>query len=402
MSNRLTPAAARAARPGDVLHDHEVTGLQLRCTATKSAWYLYYRTRAGTERRPRLGDFPAMSLSAARAAAQRIKEEVAAGRDPSAGWQASREAPTMADLCERYMTEWAAARKAPKSAAEDAKAIRLHVLPGLGRMRVADVTLSDVEKFLTDVRKRRYVSAAHKARYGAGEAPAASNRVRALLGKMFALASTRYGMRPDNPVRGALRAREVKRRRIMAPDELRAVALALRDALDATPVQATALVAMMLTGARVGEIRGALRSQWRGASLVLDEHKTASAIGQKIIPLPAEVVSLFEALDERQRFAPDDAMFAGVDVRRVWRRIREQSGCPDLQMRDLRKAFASYALAAGKSLDQIGDVYGHTDPRTTAGYAWLLQDSRQKLVADVADAMLSIAQVRLIDKKPGG
>lgn len=395
----LTPAAARAAMPGDILRDHEVTGLHLRCTRTKKAWYLYYRTRAGDERRPRLGDFPELTLSAAREAAKALKQSVALGNDPAASWAEKRAAATVSELCDLYLSDWAPEHKKPRSVQEDRWLIEGSVKPGLGARRVMDLEAADIEEFLRDVQRRKYVSAERKKQDGKRTAPGARNRTRALLSRLMQLALDRYKMLPkgaENPVAGTAKAKEAGRRRLMTPTELQAVVAQLRALFEEKPRHVAAIMAMLLTGARVGEIRRARRRHWQGAALVLDDHKTDRHIGDKIVPLPPDIVALLEGLDAREPWAPNDLLFGGCDIRRVWRAVRVGAGCPDLQMRDLRRAFASYALTAGKSLDQIGDVFGHTDTQTTRGYSWLLQDSRQALVSEVAGAMLQIA-----DRKPG-
>ena len=403
---RLTPATARAAQPGDILNDHEVAGLHLRVTKTKAAWYLAYRTRDGVRRHPKLGNHPEMSLSAAREAAKAIKQQVAVGGDPSGDWQAKRDAPTVAELCERYLTQWAPLNKAASSVREDRLLIAAHVLPGLGKWRVADVTTDACDRFLADVMARKYVKP-RKARGGKDgrgavarpvktTAPGARNRVRALLSKMMTLASTRWGMRADNPVRGTDLATEPGRRRVLAPHELEAVLRELRALAADKPRHAAGLLLMVLTGARVGEIAGATWAQYQPPALVLTEHKTKRAIGTKSVPLPAAALVVLDRL--RADYGSEGRIFADCDLRREWDALRVRAGVPDVTRRDLRKTWASYALMSGKTLEMTGRIFGHTSTHTTHGYSWMLEEAKSEAVNDVAATMLRIGKVEPLDK----
>lgn len=63
---RLTESDIRRSRPGDVLRDDVIPGLQLRAFPTRKTFYLYYRTTAGRERRRRLGTAGALTVVDAR------------------------------------------------------------------------------------------------------------------------------------------------------------------------------------------------------------------------------------------------------------------------------------------------------------------------------------------------
>lgn len=381
---KLTPATARDTPAPAILRDHEVAGLQLRIRPAGRGWFLYYRTRAGLERRPKLGDFPEMSLARAREVARDLKEQIARGEDPSQRWAEQRAAPTVAELCDRYLSEWAPRHKAPQSVDEDRKLIDAHVKPGLGSARVADVDKPAVERFLDDVKSRRYTRQSG----GRGTAPGAANHTRALLSKMFNLAETDYRWRSPadgNPVRGTVKFHMQKRRRKAEPPELKAVMVEIDKLTTEYPGHAAALVCLFTTGLRPGEVLGATWADFDGSRLVFRKHKTSRYIGDKIVPLPPAV------LDRLAKLPRGDRLFGRIDLRWTWERIRQAAGCPDLQMRDARRTFASYALSAGLTLDQIGDLFGHTTTATTRGYSWMLQGARENVAERAAEKILAEA-----------
>src|SRR5512132_4193420 len=91
------PAPERDSR---VTFDDAVKGFGIRVTAAGSrAFVVYYRRKAdGRQRRVTIGSFPDWTTAAAREEAKRIKREVDSGADPVGEQQATRIAPTIADL----------------------------------------------------------------------------------------------------------------------------------------------------------------------------------------------------------------------------------------------------------------------------------------------------------------
>src|SRR6185312_6929546 len=142
----LTNAAIKNAAAGDVLRDDKVRGLHLRATAGGKAFYLYYRTRAGQERRPKLGSYPTLQLDAAREIGRDLLEQVAKGEDPAGNWAAQRAAPTVGGLCDRFL-KWAEEEKKPRTHKDYKYMVERHIRPRWGSKKVADITNSDAEKF---------------------------------------------------------------------------------------------------------------------------------------------------------------------------------------------------------------------------------------------------------------
>lgn len=390
MTDKLTPASARDAGPGTVLRDHEVKGLELHVGTQKRTWRLYYRTRAGDERRPRVGYFPEFSLSRARDIARDWKDRVARGEDPSAEFQAARAAPKVEELCDRYLRDYAERRKQPRSVREDRLLIEAHIKPGLGSRRVAEVQKLDVDRFLDDVRQRRYV--ARGARRGdRREAPGAANHVRALLSKMFNLAETDFGMRPQhsNPVRGTRLNYMPKRKRMASKAELRRLVDTLGDLAPHWPGEVAATWVLMFTGARVGEITNAAPQHYDGVRLSLPNHKTVRHVGDRKIYVPRPARDILQTMP-----LAGERLFISGTLQRFWAEVRRRADLGDLQLRDFRRLWASVALSNGLSLEQIGEHYGHTQAQTTLGYSWLMQDEEADQGVDrVAEALLKRAGV---------
>jgi hypothetical protein len=115
MAKKLTESLIRALKPpkrgSSLVWDTEITGLALRVFApTKvhpegARTFLLSYWLNGTERRYRIGSWPDWSVVAARAEAKTVRQRVDRGEDPANQRRERREAPTMADLADRYKVE---------------------------------------------------------------------------------------------------------------------------------------------------------------------------------------------------------------------------------------------------------------------------------------------------------
>ena len=80
--------------------------------------------------------------------------EVARGQDPAEKRNADRKAISFAELCDLYLNEGVAHKKA-STLRVDRGRIELHLKPLLGAKRADAVTRADVEKLLNDVKRGR-------------------------------------------------------------------------------------------------------------------------------------------------------------------------------------------------------------------------------------------------------
>lgn len=64
-------------------------------------------------------------------------------------------------------------------------------------------------------------------------------------------------------------------------------------------------------------------------------------------------------------------------IHKVWEKLRKQAGLPHLRAHDLRHQYASLLVNAGRSLYEVQQVLGHSDPSVTTRYAHLSSKSLQ-------------------------
>ena len=139
--------------------DAKESGLVLRLTAGGATWSVRARTRDGKRTRPKIGTYPAMSISAARKRARAVLVDIQGGADPVAAKQtarAEREAraglPTVSDR----ISDWQKARAKDWSmryAAEVARIIKADIPPSLAKRPLAETTRADWTALVADKRK---------------------------------------------------------------------------------------------------------------------------------------------------------------------------------------------------------------------------------------------------------
>jgi integrase len=366
MGERLTDrTVAKLATPatGNVIHfDTEVGGFGVRITAAGArAFILCYRNRGGRQRRLTIGSFGEWTVGAARAEARELRRQIDQGGDPLGELKEHRAAPTVSDLCDRFIAEYLP-RKRPTTQHTYRLQIDNEIRPKLGRLKVAEVTFADTDRL-------------HREINGRGT-PYRANRVIALLSRMFSTAA-RWQWRSDNPCKGIERNQEHKRRRYLTADELVRLGKALDEYSDRQSANIIGL--LLLTGARRGEV---LAARWADFDAGFDTWtKPGATTKQKTehaVPLsgparellvkirrqvPADVGWVFPANGSHRR-----------DVKDAWATLCRMAKIEGARVHDLRHTYASVLVSAGHSLPVIGGLLGHTTPTTTARYAHLTDD----------------------------
>jgi integrase len=367
MAERLTDGRIKAlAAPiagARITYDKAVKGFGIRVTSTGArSFILNYRTRLGRERRFTIGAFPEWKTGAARIEAAELKKRIDRGGDPLGEIVAGREAPTVADLCERFIADYLP-RKRPSTQVTYRQQIAAEIIPALGPLKVAEVTFADIYGVHRAISKRGR--------------PYRANRVVALLSRIFSLA-IRWHLRTENPCKGIERNPEHQRRRYLNTDELARLATALTTLRDQQ--SADIIRVLLLTGARRGET---LQARWGHMDLAAGVwHKPGATTKQKTqhtVPLSDAARRLLRDLRDQ---VPTDSewVFPAADggprrdVRDAWTAACRSAGIKGARVHDLRHTYASVLASAGLSLPVIGALLGHTTPTTTARYAHLFDD----------------------------
>lgn len=383
---KLTIRTVAAIKPEDrdiFVWDEKLSGFGLRVKPSGvKSFIIQYRNVHNVSKRMTLGRFGVISPEKARTKANRLLNAVADGVDPARDKQEARNAPTMAELAERYMGEYAKPRKKPIGVEHDERNIRCHILPALGRnKKAADVSRQDVMKMVN----------------GLKDTPGASNRARAVLSKMMELAEV-WSVRPpnSNPCKHVKKYPESKRERFLTMEEFNRLGETLAEAEHQNvelPQAIAAFKLLIFTGCRRGEILGLRWDEvdWERKCLRLTDSKT----GPKVVHLNAPALQVLQNI-EREEGSPwvIPGRNSGehlVDVKGPWRRIRKKAGLEGLRIHDLRHSFASVGAGGGVPLQMVGKLLGHAQASTTERYSHLAPDpvkaANEMIGARIAAAM---------------
>ncbi|WP_181183290.1 site-specific integrase [Mesorhizobium sp. B3-1-7] len=372
--------------------DGEVPGFGVRVTSSGSRSFIFnYRVRGtGKERRYTIGSTSDWKVGVARQEAKRLRKVVDLGGDPLGELEEQRKqaederkrARTVEQLCDEFEREHLPALR-PATRKFYKLAIKNHLKPSLGKMRVEDVQRSDIEKVfrkLTDLGQR------HQA-----------NQCVVLMGVLFRYA-IEWGWRTGlNPAQGIARHTLEGKERYLSPAETKKLSAAL-DGLEDKQAAAIFKV-LLLTGSRVGE---ACKMRWEQ----LDFHrgiwsKPASTTKQKKthhLPLTAPVLAILQGIREKQD-PVSEWVFPGRskegfrnDLRAAWSAAKKAAGITGLRVHDLRHSFASTLAGSGFSLPMIGAALGHSRVETTQRYAHLADDPLRMAMTRAADLIEAAAK----------
>lgn len=342
------------ALDGDELKDDVVPGLEFRKRGRSGSFLLYYRTKSGQRRRPKIGDYPQITLHTAREVAKEWLGEVARGNDPSAENKTLRGSAAVGKLSDTWLKE----REGKASHRHDKGRVNNIIKPAWGAKKAGEVTKADV----TALKKRM------------ADRPIAFNRTKAAINGIW-----KSGDLPS-PAKGVAAYPEKKRRRYLSEPEAKRLAWALDQVEPQYPHQVALLRVLALTGARVSEISKAKRAWYVDKVLTLDKHKTADKAGGRTIVFSDAADAVVQNIAPRKGYLVGFASYPNA----AWELVRAKAKLEDFKLHDLRHSYASDAISEGFSLDEIGEVLGHLDAATTKRYAHLNEGRQRKIAEAVA------------------
>jgi integrase len=392
MALRLTDRTVRGlpgpATSNRIYYDDLVKGFGCRVTAAGArAFVLNYRRKAdGLERRYTIGSFPEWTVLRARETAKALKRDIDGGADPVGKQRETRAAATVADLCARFLEDYVP-RKSSATQRDYRQQIAVDILPALGRLKVAAVSLADVDGWHRRISKR---------------APTHANRALAVLSKMLSMAIV-WGLRDTNPCRGIERNQENKRQRYLTGPELTRVTDALAELRDQGAANVIRL--LLLTGARRGEL---LAARWADidieAGVWTKPGATTKQRTMHRVPLSEAACRLLAEM--RKQAGAGEWVFPAprrfghrTELNDAWRALRKAAGIPGVRLHDCRHSFASILASQGLSLPIIGALLGHASPTTTARYAHLLDDPLRRATEQASAIITGKPSAKIVSLK---
>ena len=144
---------------------------------------------------------------------------------------------------------------------------------------------------------------------------------------------------------------------------------------------------LLSTGARLNEV---LSATWKnvsieGRSLKVDAIRSKSKRSRSI-PLNDSAMWVVEQLESKGKseylfpspvFAKEGKDLPYTNITRAWYRIQKLAGIK-IRVHDLRHGFASMLVSGGRSLYEVQQILGHSDPKVTMRYAHLSSKTLQE------------------------
>ena len=372
MKKPLTDALIRAVPPPlsgrTEISDPSCRGLCLRVTPTGAKTFAFRYRMRGDKRVERItiGTYPDVSLRDARDRTNKLRTQIAAGKNPATPKREAA-ARSFAALAERYLTEHA--RRHKRSAAKDERNLRLHILPRWANRDFASITRGDVIALI-----ERLISA---------DKPTLANHVHRLVSGIFSFAMD-VDLASANPA-ARLRKRVAERvktrvlndseirlfwKRVMEPPLSRTIGLALR--------------VVLATGCRPGEAAGMARGELEfdgdgkptGWTIPPARSKNRRAHFVPLSPLASDLIVeamalagssnfVFASRSTRGHIDNSTLATAMAQLPTLLKGLKGKNGteswCADPPTpHDLRRSCATRLSAAGVAAEDVSAILGHT------------------------------------------
>jgi integrase len=252
---KITNKQAKAIKPGAAAIPAGITGLTLQPTATagRGKWNLRYVSPVTGKRRDMgMGSYPDVDVAAALEAGEQARKLIAAGNDPIMARDAKQAIPTFEQAARARHAEVAPSFRNAKHRAQWISSLEQHVFPHIGHMKVDRLEPKHFEAALRPIWL---------------EIPETARRVKMrcsdVMAVMWGRGHTTTG-NPLDPVSTMLGNNTTKGEERHQPAMPWSAAPAfVSEHLSAAPVMGAraALLFVILTAARSGEVRGATWSE---------------------------------------------------------------------------------------------------------------------------------------------
>ena len=330
------------------------------------SFYYRYKDATGKTCHQKLGRTDHITLADARKQAKTLKAEIALGADPRGEAKRQKAVPTLNAFFTDTYLPFAMPRK--RSWPRDEQLFRLRIAGKFGHLRLNQLSRQAIQSF-------------HTALLDEGLSPASADHHIKLIHRMLNLA-VEWELLDRNPVSGVpLFNVDNKVEHYLDDAQLARLLAVLREDENRSICQ----IAMFLlsTGCRLNEALQATWTQidrknrvWRIPALNSKSKRMRS------VPLNDSALHVLDQLDTDGKF---DHLFINrktrkpyVNIYKVWTRIRQKAGLPKMRLHDLRHGFASLLISGGRTLYEVQQILGHSDPKVTMRYAHLSSKALQE------------------------
>ena len=349
------------------------TGLYIQTTKSSSSFYLRFKNANGKTSHERIGRTSDISLSEAREMVKKLKAEIALGNDPVSERQARRAVITLDEFFNEHYTKFAKPRK--RSFKRDEQLYRIRIKPRFGHLRLNEITRHSIFTFQADL-------------LAEGLAPASVNHHIKLLRRMFSISVDFEMLEKNVASKLPMLAEMNQKERYLSEEELARLVHVLKT--DTCRTVGLIVLLLLSTGARVNE---ALCAKWcdidRERRIWRIPATNSKSKRLRSVPLSDSAMDVLNQLDTEREF---EYVFINrktqkryVNISKVWHKLRNKAGLPEMRLHDARHFFCGALASSGRTLYEIQVIAGHSDPKTTIRYSAVSSKALQSAASTASD-----------------
>ncbi len=358
--------------------DTELPSMYLEVRASKpgeGTYYVRYKNNQSKTQHQKLGRTTDTTLAEARKRGRMLKAEIQLGADPRGDERARKAVITFGEFFEGHYLPYVRPRK--RSWTRDEELYRLRIKDQFGNRRLTEISRQQVQLF-------------HTAVLDQGLSPATADHHVKLIRHALNLA-VEWSMLDKNPTsKVPLFMVDNKVEHYLDEAELEGLLAVLRT--DANRTICNVAMFLLSTGCRLNE---ALRATWaqidRGTRVWRIPASNSKSKKIRSVPLNDSALEVLSGLDTEGEF---EHLFVNRQtgkpygtIMKVWSRLRAKAGLPHLRIHDLRHQYASFLVNSGRTLYEVQQILGHSDPSVTQRYAHLSSKSLQEAASTASVAL---------------
>ncbi|EER21733.1 MULTISPECIES: tyrosine-type recombinase/integrase [spotted fever group] len=323
--------------------------------------------------RIKIGVFPYLSIIDARLKASELKGKIAQGYNPIEEKARLSKEPTFKEFYDRYLDEYSKINnKRWKDYADSVDRYAKHLYP----RKISTIQKTDIQELFNNLTKT--------GKYGA-------NRFLEVLSPVFSKA-IEWELLTINPVIGIKKHKEQSRDRYLTREEIPRFFTAIAD--EQNQVMQDFFLIALYTSVRKDNL---LTMKWEQVSftdkqLYLPETKNGDP---HRLPLLDQAVEILKARKEQSTSMwvfPSETSSSGhlQEPKKAWKRICKKAGIENLRIHDLRRTIPSWMAMTGANQYVIGQLLNHRDPRSTAVYTRLANDTAREYMQRAVSTIINI------------
>lgn len=355
------------------LCDTSVKGLYIEVRATdctSGTFYLRYKNEQKKTAHKKLGLTTEMTLAEARTIAKQLKAKLLQGYNPKEVEKKSTITTFAVFFESQYLPH---VKQHNRSWKNDAQMFATHLRGVFGDIPLDKFKKADAQQFHAKLMEQ-------------GLKPATCDHYLKLLRRILNVAVDWEVITANPLARVQLFNADNRLERYLDEDDLGRLLQVLYN--DGNRMVCNILLFLLTTGARLGEALNAKwcdidnNRQWRIPQLQSKSKK------QRYIPLNDVAMKVLCAVDTKNNY---EHIFVNLGtgekyrcIKKAWTRIRKEAGLSNIRIHDLRHQYASMLVNEGRSLYEVQQLLGHSDPKVTERYAHLAPSTLQQAANSVS------------------